>query len=159
MKNKISKRLSIFFIIILILSFYKVEAKDKYTVDIKKKEYTEEYQNWQKLSDEEKSKVMEPRRYEVKSESNTTYLNRINNLFRVNQLMKASLENKYDLRTVVPENSKVKDQQSTNACWAFATLGTLETTLAVNNKNNSKTAVEYDFSERHLDYATSRNAF
>ena len=140
MKNKISKILSIFFIIILILSFYKVEAKDKYTVDIKKKEYTEEYQNWQKLSDEEKSKVMEPRRYEVKSESNTTYLNRINNLFRVNQLMKASLENKYDLRTVVPENSKVKDQQSTNACWAFATLGTLETTLAVNNKNNSKTA-------------------
>ena len=159
MKNKISKILSIFFIIILILSFYKVEAKDKYTVDIKKKEYSEEYQNWQKLSDEEKSKVMEPRRYEVKSESNTTYLNRINNLFRVNQLMKASLENKYDLRTVVPENSKVKDQQSTNTCWAFATLGTLETTLAVNNKNNSKTAVEYDFSERHLDYATSRNAF
>ena len=55
----------------------------------------------------------------------------------------------YDMRNSI--EIRIKDQGSTNNCWAFSTISVLETTLA-------KTRGEYlDFSERHMNYATSRN--
>ena len=54
----------------------------------------------------------------------------------------------FDLRNYI--EIPVKNQKSTQDCWAFATTTSLETNLQL--RNNQK----YDFSERHMTYATSR---
>ena len=58
-------------------------------------------------------------------------------------------DKKFDLRTVI--NIRIKNQQNTQQCWAFASNTVLETNLLL-TKNQ-----EYDFSERHMVYATARN--
>lgn len=55
---------------------------------------------------------------------------------------------KFDLRDSI--EITVKNQKSTSACWAFATNTVLETYLEL--KENEK----FDFSERHMVYATSK---
>lgn len=54
----------------------------------------------------------------------------------------------YDLRNYI--EIPIKNQKSTQDCWAFATTTALETNLQL--RNNQK----YDFSERHMTYATTR---
>ena len=44
----------------------------------------------------------------------------------------------------------------TNTCWAFASLGMLESHLGLQDYNNNQSAAVYDFSERHMQYATTR---
>ena len=56
---------------------------------------------------------------------------------------------KFDLRDVITVN--VRNQQSTQHCWTFASNTVLETNLLLRNNQ------EYDFSERHMAYATARN--
>ncbi len=55
-----------------------------------------------------------------------------------------SLADKLDIR--------VESQGITNECWAFSTIKSLETNIAI--KENSRTLS--DFSERHMSYATSK---
>ena len=51
----------------------------------------------------------------------------------------------------------IKNQNPTNTCWAFASLATLESHFALQDyKKGIKTPIIYDFSERHMDYATTR---
>ena len=62
---------------------------------------------------------------------------------------KSSILDKYDLRDDVT-TIRVKDQGSSKSCWTFSTLSVLETNL-------QKTKGEFsDFSERHMNYATSK---
>lgn len=69
----------------------------------------------------------------------------------------ATLSSRYSLQDVIPSNVVVRDQKQTSSCWAFASLSSLETNLALQNyKNGNNTDKVYDFSERHMDYATSR---
>lgn len=63
-----------------------------------------------------------------------------------------TLESYFSLKDVIPNNVVVKDQKKTSACWAFSTLTSLETNLALTNSKNEV----YDFSEMHMNYATSR---
>ena len=62
---------------------------------------------------------------------------------------KTAILDKYDLRDDVT-TIRVKDQGTSKSCWTFSTLSVLETNL-------QKTKGEYsDFSERHMNYATSK---
>lgn len=47
---------------------------------------------------------------------------------------------------------RVENQKSTSECWAFSALKSLETNIAINN-NSRKLS---NFSERHMDYATTK---
>lgn len=58
----------------------------------------------------------------------------------------------FDLRDVIDMSRIVtKNQQNTQHCWAFASNTVLETNLLLTKQLN------YDFSERHMAYATARN--
>ena len=109
-------------------------------------EFTEEFKNYINLPEEERKKVIEPRSYEIINSTNIS-----KNPFKIARVIGSSLETTFSLKNVIPNNIVVKNQGKTNACWAFATLSSLETNLDL--KNNQK---NYDFSERHMDYASSR---
>ena len=147
--------LSIVFFNIFIVG--KVYAKNELDLEMKETEYSESYKEWLNLSDEEKAKTVEPRKYNIITEnSNESSLKNMDNIFKIQQMLKASVNPTYDLRDDIPENVKIRNQKKTNSCWAFATLGVLESHLALEDKKNSRTAIAYDFSESHMDYSTVR---
>lgn len=111
---------------------------------------SEEFKKWLELPEEERQNILMPRVCEI-PKTQATYTNP----FYYGSLLKSSFEPKYDLRNVIPENMVIKDQMETGSCWAFASLATLETSLAMNNYHKGILAKEYNFSERHLEYATS----
>ena len=76
MKNvKLSKILLILTIFIVTLSFQRVYANYDLEKMLQKVEYSEEYKKWLELSDEEKSKRIQPRMYDIPEQtSNTQYL-------------------------------------------------------------------------------------
>lgn len=154
------KIISMIILLAVVLSLGKVYAVSNMNIDLKEAEYTEEYQKYLQLSDEEKAKRLVPNKYKVaNSKSNTDYLKELNNTFKMSKLLRNTLSNKYTLQTVIPENIAIKNQMDTNSCWAFATIGAMETNLALQDKLNSKTARTYDFSERHMAYGIVRNSF
>lgn len=115
-------------------------------------EYSEEFKEWLKLSDEEKEKVIMPRMYNVKS-STTEYKNP---LF-LTRMLGSSVNSRYSLKDVIPTNLAIRNQQQTNSCWTFAALSSLETNLALSNyRNGTNTSKVYDYSERHMEYATTK---
>lgn len=137
--------------IIIMLSTQKIIATSSQSI-IQPLEYSEDYKKWLKLSDEEKKKVIMPRIYDVPFSSSTN-----KNIIHQAQMVGASLTQKYSLRNVIPENTKIRNQEQTNSCWAFAAISSLETNLAMRNYRNPEYVSEiYDFSERHMEYATSR---
>ncbi len=158
MNSKLLKIFSVIIITVIAFSFIGVYAYGEY--EVKEAKYSEEYEKWLQLDDEEKQKVVKPRKYDIiQNYDNSTYIKNIDNVFKAQQLVKAAIPTKYDLRSVIPENLKVRDQMQTNACWAFSTLGALESTLALSNHNAGLPVTEYDFSERHMSYGLTRNAF
>ena len=70
-----------------------------------------------------------------------------------------NLESKYSLADIIPENTKIRNQMQTPWCLSFASLATLESSLAIQDKNAGKTAKEYDFSEEHMAYSTQDSSF
>ena len=70
-----------------------------------------------------------------------------------------NLESKYSLVDIIPENTKIRNQMQTPWCLSFASLATLESSLAIQDKNAGKTAKEYDFSEEHMAYSTQDSSF
>lgn len=126
---------------------------------IKQEAYTEEYENWLKLSANEKANLLEPRKYDVQYENEySKYLKGINNKIKVLELLKDSADDDKDLRTIIPLNVKIKNQEQTNMCWAFASTATLETHFAIKDYNNNLQEIEYDFSERHMAYSTAKDS-
>ncbi len=123
------------------------------TNSIKKAEYSEEFKKWLELSDEEKAKVIQPRMYDIENTSNISK----NPLYKA-RMIAADVDTTFNLKNIIPDNLLIKNQKQTNTCWAFAALSSLETNLALANwKSKTNTSVIYDFSERHMEYATSRN--
>ena len=113
-------------------------------------ELSEEFQKYLELSDEEKEKAIMPRMYDIpKNKKDVT------NPLKLARILGSTVDTKYSLRDVIPANMVIKNQMNTNSCWTFSSLGMLESTLALMNYKNGKSPVVYDFSERHMEYATS----
>ena len=70
-----------------------------------------------------------------------------------------NLESKYSLADIIPENTKIRNQMQTPWCLSFASLATLESSLAIQDKNAGKAVKEYDFSEEHMAYSTQDSSF
>ena len=121
---------------------------------------SEAYNAWKKLSTESRENTPIPRTYDVEVPEYVLSNYETNNLPRIlNQL----LDKKYlgaidasvgDTRFNLADhmNIRVEDQGITSECWAFSLLKSMETNIAL---RSGKTEID-DFSERHMDYATSR---
>lgn len=115
---------------------------------------SKDYLEW--LEAEDKESTIMPRMYEVVSdyENPDIHSNKLkDSLFgKTDDILKtSSVENisRYFLGDEI--SLRVKNQKSTTECWAFSILSSLESNMAkTRNLNN------LDFSERHMDYATSR---
>lgn len=145
-KQKKCLLLQIVIFLIVVLFSCKVFATD----NMETIEFSEDYKKYLELSDEEKEKVIAPRMYNIPK---TTRV--VTNPLKLAKLLGATVDTTYSLREVIPANMVIKDQQQTNSCWAFSSIGMLESTLALNDYKNGKSPIVYDFSERHMEYATS----
>lgn len=152
--KKLKKAISItilVFLILIILSNQKVFAINNVNI-LEREEYTEDFKKWLELSEEEKQNVIMPNPYKIE---NTNIISK--NPLYIAKMLKASMSSRYSLKDVIPANVVIKNQQQTNSCWAFATLSSLETNLAISNyKKGINLSKVYDFSERHMEYATSK---
>ena len=82
---------------------------------------------------------------ETKDIPQTENWKRTSNLLIEKRLMSSA---SFDLRTQI--DIQIKNQKTTQDCWAFASNTVLETNLALRNNEI------YDFSERHMVYSTSK---
>ena len=129
-------KISLLTIIMLVISFNYTNA-----VQVQlNKDYTEEYKKWLQLPEEERKNYIEPAKYSI----NYTSKKEDNRLFNT----RSGLKSKYSLSSDI--NVKVKNQQDTSSCWAFSTTTVLETNIAKTSGRN------FEFSPRHIEYATSR---
>lgn len=125
--------------------------------------HTQDFIEWQQLSEEEKENTLMPKMYttivedDVLEEYNQKYFSyRMQILTRkisqklYSAMTKSATYNSpaYNLNSNI--KVQVKHQGSTNECWAFSTVSMLETNLAL-TKNVNKT-----FSPRHMDYSTAK---
>lgn len=108
---------------------------------------SEDYKEWSKLSEEEKSNTKMPKTYKIDIK-NSIIRSRFNNL------LKGETEplDKYNLADKIKIN--VKDQQKTNLCWASAATSAIETYLAMKNNN-----IFDMYSARHMEYTMSNSSF
>lgn len=110
---------------------------------------SEDFKNWDKLSEEEKDNVIMPMatstNIDEKDKNNAnSFLFGVQNFFA-----KASIPTKYSLTEDI--NVPVKHQGTTGECWAFSMTSVLESYLALSEQK----AVIPRYSARHMDYATS----
>ncbi len=158
---KKTSKILILFLIINILFSVKVLAVDINDIKLKDYEYTEAYKKYLEMSDEEKQNVVEPSKYDLGNNLSTNKAVMANEHISLKNLMSYlkssaySNEQKYTLMDYIPNNLKIKNQEQTNICWAFASLGSLETNLAMKDKANNITSKVYDYSERHMAYSKS----
>ena len=138
------------FILISLLNV-KIFAIDNENV-LQQEEYSEEFKRWLELPEEEREKIMMPRPYEIKN-TNVRYRSPL----YMAKMVKASMNGRYSLKDQIPANLVIKNQKSTNSCWTFAILSSLETNLAMSKlKKGTDLSKVYDFSERHIEYFTSK---
>lgn len=149
--KKTKKFICSIILFIIIISSGQAFASTDLSSLIGELEYTEEFKEWLELDEEEKSKVMIPRSYNIPV---TTY--EYSNPIKIAHTVGSSTLSKYNLKDYIPENVVIRNQMQTNSCWAFASLGMLESHLGLTDYTNNKTVTVYDFSERHMQYATIR---
>jgi len=152
MKKTIRNLMIIFLLFIMFLLLSKDVFANNIANSLSEKEYSNEFKEWLNLSDEEKQKVMMPRIYDIES-SEIRYKNP---LF-LTRMLGANVNSRHSLKDVIPNNLVIRNQEQTNSCWAFASLSSLETNLALANyRSGTNTSKVYDFSERHMEYATTK---
>ena len=154
------KKISIMVFVILFATIILTNAVYAVSLNLEPIEYSEEYKYYLSLSDEEKQNVLEPSRYDVITpKTNSQALKEMQNIFKSSNLLKNALGETYRLNDYIPENLVIKNQGSTGACWAFASLASLETNLALKDYSEGMPVTLYDYSERHMNYGSRRNVF
>ena len=105
-------------------------------------EESEEHKDWSKLSEKEKSKLIEP-----------SFCKREDNIkiktFETVKGLSDTVYSSLDLNIV----SSVKNQGNTNACWAFSGASLIETAAMKEGFS------EIDLSERHINMMSTYNAY
>lgn len=150
--KKQNKSLIILLLVLILISISSQKIYASNTNLFQKTEYSEEFKKWLELSDEEKENSIIPRMYEIENTKSVS-----KNPLNIARMLKASNSTRYSLKNIIPANLAIKNQQQTNSCWAFAALSSLETNLALSNyKSGNNLSKIYDFSERHMEYATSK---
>ena len=145
------------FTMLILLTCLSINSK-AVTTDIKRTEYSDKYKEYLNLSDEEKKNVIEPSRYEpIYSDEDSGLVGENKNVFRSMKAVRNSMASTYDLRDIIQSNLKIKNQETTNTCWAFASIGALESNLALQDYRVGNTNTLYDYSERHMTYGIIRN--
>ena len=115
-------------------------------------EYSQAYQEWLELPEEEKEKVMQPSIIDIKP----VKVNSSNPLASVGASLSTS-ERRFSLKDIIPENTVVRNQGVSELCWAFSTLASLESSLGLKDYLNNSSRIAYDFSEKHMGYASSNS--
>ncbi len=122
----------------------------------------DEYKVWNELTIEEKETTLMPQTNSAQVPENILNKYEVEDVpYLVNSLLgkkiggfdnvSATVSNsRYSLADLL--NLRVEHQGSTTECWAFATLKSMESNIAI---ENGLTDIP-NFSERHADYATSR---
>lgn len=106
-------------------------------------EYTEEYQNWLELSEEEKKNFIEPQAYELTTENQMQVFSLEEN---ANQSVNSTLPSQYTKEYY----GNVKDQGGTWACWAYSAATIFDTNYAMTN------LIRKTFSNLHMYYRISK---
>ena len=140
MLKKSIKKIFLSFIVTLLFVSFNVSFAN-ITEEKLNNQFSDRYKQWLELSDEEKANTKMPRMYDFE------YISMSKN---ARTIAKSSILNgitKYNLNDHI--GITIKDQQNTNSCWAFGIISSLETNLALKGEI-------LDFSERHIEYATSK---
>lgn len=122
-----------------------------------------EYLEWSELSDKEKNNSIMPStyiedassdilaRYEVKQTPKlVSSLLGKNRVALENNVSATSTQSRYSL--VDDLDMRVEHQGLTSECWAFSLIKVMETNIAISTQSRELK----NFSERHMDYATSK---
>lgn len=105
------------------------------------KDYSEAYEQYLELTEEEKRLVeFIPNKYNVSMSA--LYTESMEENYGISQLAETTIPTEFDLRDEI--EIKVEDQASSGICFAFASLTSVETNLALNHNDN------VDLSEVHL---------
>ena len=147
--NRIYKLIIKNFIIIAVVFCFFPNVSNANELSFKECEYTTNYKNWLKLSEEERLKTREPQKCKIDGSFYTTEQQR-----NTKSTPSASI---YDSRYLAADYNlitSIKDQGSYATCWAFSSTANIETSLIKEgkyglNKNN------INLSEAHLSIATS----
>lgn len=147
MTKKKLKYFLIFNLITFLITFSssQILAKSKFSFALC--EYSQEYEKWLELSPVDQANNIEPVMCKamVVSQKREPYLD-YSNIFKTFYTF-AAADSSYDLRTIGGVTA-VRNQGNNSNCWAYATMASLESYLLINQYGN------FDFSERHMDYAT-----
>lgn len=150
-QKKIVSFIFLFFMLLILMTTPVVFASNTIN-SLQKVDFSEEFKKWLALSDEEKKNVIMPKMYETEPVDIFS-----KNPFYKAKLLKSNQQSRYSLKDTIPTNLSIRNQRQTNSCWAFASLSSLETNLALTNyKKGNNSSKIYDFSERHMEYATSK---
>lgn len=124
-------------------------------------EVSDEYKNWRSLSDEDRANFIEPPycksrikdQYSAKAVLDSNSYGELDINERYDLELKASVsQSRYN---AVDDGlvTSVKNQMNTNSCWAFTSNSLIETAALKEGLGT------YDLSERHIEYAVTRNGF
>lgn len=116
-------------------------------IDVEKIKKSKEFEQWEKLAEEERKEVIEPSYSSIKLEDS---MKKSKYNFLLKNLGTSTLEKKFDLRDKL-QNIYVKNQRGAGSCWAFSYTSVLESTIS--NKYNKKSD---ELSPMHLDYLAAK---
>ena len=134
-------------LILVLIASITIMISNNINVFAEEIDISDQYKNYEQLSDEAKSKIIRPNITGIKKDSNIESTNTKSKpkLKGSNTSLPAS----FSLRTQL-NNIAVKDQGKTGSCWAFAYTTAMETTYYKTIANNGLV-----LSPLHMDYTTA----